>query len=65
MSNKKESWVKDDGRVVGKDTTRYFSDGSSKTTHQKAFNHLGFNHATEITGETHNHADGTSTHRSR
>jgi hypothetical protein len=60
----KETWVTDDnGRIIGKDTTEYNDDGSSKTTHQEAyFDNLTGAHATKITGETYDSPDGTSKH---
>lgn len=60
----KESWITNEyGRIIGKDTTEYSDDGSSKTTHQKAhFTMIGGAQATTITGVTYNNSDGTSKH---
>ncbi|MFH1700378.1 MAG: hypothetical protein ABIE07_07290 [Candidatus Zixiibacteriota bacterium] len=61
---KKQSWVTDGhGKIIGKDTTEYKDDGSSKTLHQDAhFDIIGGAQATKITGETYNKPDGTSKH---
>lgn len=60
---KEESWVTDgDGKIIGKDTTEYNDDGSSKTTHQEAYADIFGAHATKIAGETYNKPDGTSKH---
>ena len=64
MSNKHESWItNENGKIIAKDTTEHHDDGSSTTTHQKAyFDLLTGAHATEITGITENSPEGTSTH---
>lgn len=63
----KVSWVRnEDGEIIGKDTTEYREDGSSKTTHQVAwYDDLTGAHASDITGVTENSSDGTSENEER
>lgn len=56
-----ESWVTNEyGEIIGKDTTEYNDDGTSRTTHQEAYSDFFGAHATKITGYTDNDSDGTS-----
>ncbi|MEX0805200.1 MAG: hypothetical protein WD688_18040 [Candidatus Binatia bacterium] len=67
MSNKRESWVKDENNhVIGKDTTRDNPDGSSTTTHQTAWSGIFSGPwAGSVTGVTHNSPSGTSTNQKK
>lgn len=60
-----ESIVQSGSSIVGKDTTEYHRDGSSDTIHQDAHLSFGSLRAGAITGVTHNHPDGTSTHEKK
>lgn len=68
MPDKKESSVTNDsGKIIGKDTTTYNSDGSSDTVHQDVWggNTILPPQPGNITGVTHNNPDGTSEHKSK
>lgn len=64
MSEKKETFVMDGKRIVGKDTTEYHEDGSSTTVHQDADYHILMGlHVGHITGITENNPEGVSKNR--
>ena len=62
--SKKTSLVHSDGRLVGKDSTRTYDDGCTKTVHQRAeYGSFGNVNATRITGVTTRTASGKVTYK--